>query len=76
MPANTSELHIIDLSPLLRDLEQQIADAEQEARIIQLKLARLRGLRDGVLMAVEQAQQAPIVRNGIEEARPVAPQEP
>ena len=47
---------IVDLSPLLRDLTAQIDEAEQEARVIQLKIARVRGLRDGVLMAVEHAQ--------------------
>lgn len=54
---------VIDLSPLLADLNTQIADAEQEARVLQLKIARLRGLRDGVIMAVEHAQ-APTVTTG------------
>jgi hypothetical protein len=52
---------IIDLSPLLRDLDQQLEAAEQEARVVQLKIARVRGLRDGVLMAVERANQQPVV---------------
>jgi hypothetical protein len=52
---------IIDLTPLLRDLERQIEEGEQEARVIQMKLARIRGQRDGVLMAVEHAQQPPAV---------------
>lgn len=69
---------VIDLSPLLHDLNQQIEEGEQEARVVQMKLARLRGMRDGVLLAVERANQAgrpeppPVVTNGVEEreARP------
>jgi hypothetical protein len=60
-PQNGAAPRIIDLSPLLRDLDRQLAEAEQEARVLQMKLARLRGLRDGVIMAVEHAQQAPPV---------------
>lgn len=59
------QTHTIDLSPLLNDLNQQIEEAEQEQRAILLKTTRLRGLRDGVLLAVEHAQkQAPVVTTG------------
>lgn len=53
--------HIIDLTPLLRDLERQIEEADQEMRAHQLKAVRLRGLRDGVLLAVEHANRPTIM---------------
>lgn len=47
---------IIDLTPLLLDLERQIEEADQEMQALQLKAVRLRGLRDGVLLVVQHAQ--------------------
>lgn len=48
----------IDLSPLLAELDAQITDAERALLDAQLRLAVLRGRREGVVLAVEAAQQA------------------
>lgn len=61
----------IDLSPLLDDLNQQLASAELEARVLQMKIARLRGLRDGVLMVLERANT--IITSGEAPANAEAP---
>lgn len=63
---------IIDLAPLLDDLNAQLAAVEREARVTQLKLARLRGLRDGVLLALSYR---PAVTEG-EELSPHSGQKP
>ena len=56
------EEQIIDLSSLLNDLDRQIAEAAEH-------LARLRGQREGVLMAVQvaQTQTRAIHTNGVEQ---------
>lgn len=55
---------IIDITPLLRDLEQQLAAAEQEQRAALLKTTRVRGLLDGVRMALEFGRTPPVVTTG------------
>lgn len=58
---------IIDLSPLLAELDEEIARAEQALRNAERCLVELRGQRAGVLMAVQRAQLAleqPIVTEG------------
>lgn len=51
----------VDMAPLLRDLERQIEEADRETRVLQIKSVRLRGLRDGVLLAIKHANQQPVM---------------
>jgi hypothetical protein len=53
------ENHVIDLSDLLARIDAEIAQAAEQ-------LARLRGRREGVLLAVQAAQQQmqPVTRTG------------
>lgn len=59
-----SDPHIIDLSPLLRDLEARIAAADEAVIAARIEAARLRGIHAGVLMAVERANQQPAMTSG------------
>ena len=51
---------MIDLTPLLTDLDVQIAEAAQQAQAAQVHLATLRGERAGMLRIVAALQQ-PVV---------------
>lgn len=46
----------IDISAILRELDAEIAEAEQREREAALRLADLRGQRRGVLLVFERSQ--------------------
>ena len=57
---------IFDLSPLLIELDQTIAEAERALRVAQLRLTHARGRKAGMLKTMEemQRQAAPRPRVG------------
>lgn len=53
------QLGTINLGGILRELEAEIAEAEQREREAALVLADLRGQRRGVILVFERSQQPP-----------------
>jgi hypothetical protein len=64
---------MLDFTPLLQDLDTQIAEAEQQAQAAQIRVATLRGERAGVLRVLSIIQNPQPIRTSSEDAKEVPP---